>query len=119
MAGARKNGQVQIVDGKIIVVNPRDGGNYATLYPPEEGVLILINGEEIKAPVEVKEEDIIEVIALKLEEEPKMEFRISPDGLMAEIAVYPRIINEFYLKDMEMKTSLKPVVEKKSIEKMC
>jgi len=113
LAGAGKNGQAQIVDGKIIVVNPRDGGNYATLYPPEEGVLILINGEEIKAPVEVKEEDIIEVIALKLEEEPKMEFRISPDGLMAEIAVYPRIINEFYLKDMEMKTSLKPVVEKK------
>ena len=106
MAGAGKNGQAQIVDGKIIVVNPRDGGNYATLYPPEEGVLILINGKEIKTPVEVKEEDIIEVIALKLEEEPKMEFRISPDGLMAEIAVYPRIC-EFYLKDMEMKTGLK------------
>ena len=113
MAGSSKNGQVQIVDGKIIVVNPRDGGNYATLYPPEEGVLILINGKEIKTPVEVKEEDIIEVIAVNLEEEPKMEFRISPDGLLAEIAVYPRVINEFYLKDMEAKTNLKPVVGKK------
>ena len=113
MVDTRKNGQVGVVDGKIVVTNPQAGGRYAILYPPEESVRILINGEEIEMRTDIREEDIIEVIPLKLTEEAKMELRVSPDGLYAEIAVYPRIISQFYLKDMELRTSLKPVVDKK------
>ncbi len=113
MAETRKNGQVGIVDGKFIVVNPQDGGRYAVLYPPEEGVRILINGEEIETGTRVGEEDIIEAVPLTLMEEARMECKVSPDGLYAEIAVHPRIISQFYLKETEMKTSLKPGVEKR------
>ena len=114
--GRRQNGQVGITDGEIIVTNPRAGGRYAILYPPEDNIAILVNGEEIEERTEVKEEDIIDVIPLKLLDEARMRLKISANGLRAEIAVHPRITSHFYLKDTQPRTSIKPQVGKKEYQ---
>lgn len=115
MSSSRKNGQIGIVEGKIKVVNPEGEGKLAVLYPPDEGVTILINGELVEGAVEVREEDTIEVNKTSLLEEARIDVKVSSDGLSATAAVFPRITGKYHLKDKPMSASLKPEIGKEEL----
>ena len=108
MTEIRKNGQVGIIDGKIKVVDPEGGGRSAVLYPPDDGVTIIVNGEVLEEALEVDELDLIEVKPAQILEEAKIVIELSSDELYAVMAAYPRIISKYFLEDSEMKGSLKP-----------
>ncbi len=108
-----ENGKVGIVNGKIVVCNPQEGGSPAVLFPPAEGVTVLVNGEVIKEVTEVKEEDQLEVNPLILMEEGWIEAKVSPDGLAASMAVSPRVISSYSLQDAALTEKLKPEVVRK------
>lgn len=112
MAEKKEDGKAGIIDGKIIVHNPRVGGCLAVIYPPDDGVAIMVNGEILEEAATVKEEDQIEVNPLALMEDGRIEVKISPDGLAASLAVFPRVTSNFSLLEAAMTTKLKPEVTK-------
>jgi hypothetical protein len=120
MAPRDENGKAGITNGKIVVINPQEGGRPAVLCPPEDGVEIFVNGKRVEEAVELREEDQIEVNSLVFTEEAQIQVKVSPDGLYASLAVSPQITTSFSLKEAEMTASLKPEVCKNEVrEKVC
>lgn len=115
MAEKRENGKVGIVNGKIVVRNPQEGGRPAVLYPPADGVSVLVNGEVLDEVIELKEEDQVEINPLVLTEEGRIQVKVSPDGLYASLAVSPRITSSFSLQEAAMAAKLKPEVLKTEV----
>ena len=113
MLSSGRNGQIGIINGTITVVNPQGDGHSAVLYPPEEKGVIFLNEKPVEEAVEVREEDVIEVREEVVLKEPALDVHVTPDGLTATIAVFPRVTGVYCLKDTEMSASLKPVMEKK------
>lgn len=108
-----KGGLIGIVKGKFKVIDPQEGGKRAQLYPPEEGVIVFINGNLVESAIEVGEEDTIESVPLTFTEDPRLEVKISSDALLAFLAVYPRRTVSHFLQDEEPSPVLKPRVGKK------
>lgn len=77
------NGFIKIEDGKIIVGNPSNGGEFPTLraIPP---VKLFVDGNEVKKETKVSSESAIE---WKIEEKPLFEISISEDKLEAYLTV--------------------------------
>ena len=120
MALEEKNGMAGIVNGKIVVLNPREGGRPAVLSPPQNGVEIYVNETKVNKTVELREEDRIEVRPLVSSETALMQVYVSPDGLSASLAVFPQITHSFFLDEAAMTRHLRPEVSKKEVrEKVC
>ena len=106
------NGQAGIVNGGVVVTNPQGDGTPALLYPADEGITIFVNGEVLEAPLEVYEDDVIDLAPLVITEEASCNVNVSADAYFAEITVTPRRTFEYRILDMEMSRVLKPQVEK-------
>ncbi len=105
-------GQAGIVDGKIVVTNPQGGGEPAVLYPAEEGLTIIVNGELLESPLKIFEGDVIEITPLAFREEAYSTVKISPDAYTAKLAVYPCTITEYQLVNTDMSSKLRPQARK-------
>jgi len=101
------SGQAGIIDGKIIVTNPQGDGTPALLYPAEEGLNVFVNGKLLEAPLEVFEDDVIEITPLVLTEEARCIAKVSSDAYSAELTVFPRVVTEYQLLNTEMSNTLK------------
>ncbi len=106
------NGQAGIVNGEVVVTNPQEDGTPALLYPAEEGVTIFVNGEVLEAPLEVFEDDVIDLTPLVITEEASCTVNVSADTYSSELTVTPRRTFEYRILDTEMSRELKPRVEK-------
>lgn len=112
MPGDDRDGQIGIEEGKFKVIDPEEGGKRAVLYPPEEGGTIYLNGTEVDGPVQCGFEDVITLEPTTYMEEARTEVKISPDGLYALAAVFPRLVISYQLKDTPLAASLRPQLEK-------
>lgn len=101
------SGQAGVIEGKIIVTNPQGDGTPALLYPAEEGLTVIVNGELLESPLEVFEDDVIEITPLVLTEEARCTAKVSPDAYSAELTVFPRTVTEYQLVNTEMSNELK------------
>jgi hypothetical protein len=120
MAPEEKNGMAGIVDGKVVVLNPREGGRPAVLSPPQKGVEIYVNETKVQETVELREEDQVEVRPLVSTETALMQVYVSPDGLSGLLAVFPQITHSFFLDDAAMTRHLRPrAIQKEVRENVC
>ncbi|MBE6044680.1 MAG: DUF342 domain-containing protein [Clostridium thermopalmarium] len=101
------NGSISIKDGKIVVKNPKEGGNPACINPNKE-VKVFVNGEEIKNKVEVFESSKIEFFFDENTAERKLDINISPDKMKAYINIYYIPQNIYDIEDSEEVHELTP-----------
>ena len=94
------------------MTDPEEGGKRALLIPSEEGATIYVNGVELETSVTCETEDVIIIEPATCMEDARMEVKISPDGLYALAAVFPRRVTTYKLKDAPLATSLKPRLER-------
>ncbi|HAP32686.1 MAG TPA: hypothetical protein DCQ14_06520 [Firmicutes bacterium] len=115
---AQQDGLVGVINGIIKIVDPLEGGNRALLIPPDEGATIFVNGLELEGPLFCELQDIITIQPTTYLEESRVEVKVSPDGLYAMAAVFPRIINTYRLDDADLRHALKPFfIKQETIEK--
>ncbi len=108
MTQKERDGLIGVIEGKIKITDPAEGGKAAVLIPPDEGGIIYVNGIELEKPIACSSNDVIVVEPTVYMEEPRIEVKISPDGLYALAAVFPRIITSYQLEEAPMAPSLKP-----------
>lgn len=94
------SGKIKVVKGKIIVQNPKEQGNPATVFP-SKNVKVIVNGEEIKTRKEVFEDSKIEVILPEDNAQRFMDIKISPDSMEAYINIQYKSKNIYGLVDEE------------------
>lgn len=78
------DGCIRVENGKIIVVNPVNGGKVPTIEarPP---VILFVDGQEIRRRTKVSSESVIE---WKIAEKPLYEIEVSDDNLTAYLIVH-------------------------------
>ena len=113
MATDERDGRIGIIDGRFRMIDPKEGGKRAVLYPPEEGCIIYVNGIELEERISCDSQDIITLEPTTYMEDARIEIKISPDGLYAMAAVFPRFIISYCLTDAPLATTLKPQLEKR------
>lgn len=92
------DGSVQIVDGKIKVIDPAPEGLKPTITPGPN-VHIIVNGKLIETPAEVTAEDDIVVMASQAEAEWEPQLRVTEDNLQAFLALNRIPGNVFKIQD--------------------
>lgn len=112
MSPDERDGQIGVVEGRIKVIDPEEGGKRPVIYPPEEGGTIQVNGLEVEEPTQCTTQDTIIVEPTTYMEDARIEVKVSPDGLYAMAAVYPRLVISYRLQDAPLASSLKPQLEK-------
>ena len=80
----RKDGRVRVEQGKVIVDNPINGGNYPTIRA-KWPVKLWVDGQEIEYGTEVSSESEIE---WKIQDKPLYEVAISEDKLEASLQIH-------------------------------
>lgn len=80
------NGSISVVDGKIIVKNPLEGGSFAKISVDKE-IKLLINGKEVTSRVDIKEEDSIETILHEISSKRIVNIATSQDKMEAYIDI--------------------------------
>lgn len=96
------DGSVQIVNGKVIVIDPDRDGLAATISPGEN-VHILINGQLIDKPTEVYSKDEIALVPIQTDPSWEPELRLSKDGLKAFLTVQKIPGQKFFVPDAKPK----------------
>ncbi|ADL51432.1 flagellar assembly protein A [Clostridium cellulovorans] len=80
------NGTISVVDGKIIVKNPLEGGSFAKISADKE-IKLLINGKEVTSRVDIKEGDSIETILHEISSKRIVNIATSQDKMEAYIDI--------------------------------
>jgi uncharacterized protein len=106
------NGSISVKNGKIIVKNPKEGGNPAYINPSKE-VKILVNGEEIEHKVEVFESSNIELVFDENTAERKLDISISPNKMEVYISINYIPQNIYTVKDSDEVYELTPQLKLK------
>jgi len=101
------NGRAGVVGGKVIITNPQGDGKPAVLYPAGEGLTVFVNDKLVETPLEVFEDDIIEITPQVLTEEARCVAKISADAYTAELTISPQTVTQYLLMDTEMSDMLK------------
>lgn len=81
-----ENGRIKVSAGKIMVIDPTENGQFATITPTEKGSLI-VNGEIKRSKTTVKSSDVIEYTFEDIAAESEIEVSISNDKMQAYITV--------------------------------
>lgn len=95
-----KNGTLKIIDGKIIVKDPEEGGNPATIVKPRD-MTVVVDGNDVQNDVKVFKDSKIEVHLPENEARREFNIYMSDDRMevYAGVVYIPKIIYE--LKDTE------------------
>ncbi|UNC91771.1 DUF342 domain-containing protein [Candidatus Contubernalis alkaliaceticus] len=111
-----ENGTIKIVDQKVIVSPPQGQGQHPQIMPAD-GLIILVNNQEINSPTPVTTEDeIIITDREEILENGKITVEISPDGLTAILHLKPVLKARFYARDSKEEFILKPAAERTIIK---
>ena len=92
------NGSIEIVQGKIIIKNPAEGGKPAVISP-SNNITVLINGENMNKRTSVYADSKMEILFKNEEAQRFMNLKISADKMEAYVTINykPNII--YKLKD--------------------
>lgn len=110
-----KDGKVHIENGIFIINNPIDSEEYATIVPPEKGIL-LVNNSQVKGKTIVKEGDVIIYEAPNQNLNRAIKVKVSKDKMKAYISIVYEPKVEIYLKDSAEVNELNVEIEEKRIE---
>ncbi|WP_251860551.1 flagellar assembly protein A [Clostridium sp. Marseille-Q2269] len=101
----KNNGKVKVVHNKVIVTNPKDGGNPAVIAPGDN-IIILVDGERIKSKEAVFEQNKIELIFEEIKAHRELNIETNKDNMEAYISVTYRPEIKYEVKDIEEKDYL-------------
>lgn len=108
------NGTIQILRGKPIIKDPKEGGKGAIIYA-HPNVILKVNGKEVKESIIVSQDDKVEIIPRN--EKPKRTFDIHTAA--NTMAAYGTILyqegKEILILDSEEMNELKLMVKVKKI----
>lgn len=94
------HGTVSVVEGKVVVKNPREGGNPAVIIP-SSNFFIIVNGETIENKTLVYEESQIEIRFKEEEAKRILNINITPDRMKAVINIQYVPKHKYKLKDLK------------------
>lgn len=103
-------GLIKIENGKVVVINPIDGNKPAKILPCDE-VQIIVNSREVISPIEVFEENDIEIRVRETEAKRELNLSVSEDKMEARISLRYVPKEEYKLKDTELLTELTPSIQ--------
>ncbi|KHD38368.1 hypothetical protein NL50_02350 [Clostridium acetobutylicum] len=105
----KKDGTIQILDGKIVVKDPAEGGKSATIVVPKN-IGVKVNDKDVKDSSEVCSSSNIEVVFQEIEKpERRINISTSPDKMNAYISI--SYINKKVYKLKDAESSNKVVLE--------
>ncbi|MBU3111746.1 flagellar assembly protein A [Clostridium lacusfryxellense] len=106
------NGTIEVRDGKIIIVDPKEGGKPAIISTPGN-ITLSIDGEKVSSSAAVFEKSVIEISLSEDEAKREMDLRTSPDKMEAYISITytPKVI--YKLKDTLTTNSILLAVDEK------
>ena len=100
MTNESLDGSIKVLDGKIIVKNPKGEGKPAAVYATGN-VKVIIDGIMLSGKSEIFEESTIEIVFDETEASRKLDIRLAEDLMEAYISVKYRPKNVFRLKDKQ------------------
>ncbi len=108
------NGSITIAEGKVTVVNPRQGGRYPTIEG-SQNLTVFVNGEAVTEAAIVTAEDDIRIETQRIEPYLEMNIEISDDRLSAFVVVNRCFGREFRVRDcppsLQVRVGTVPVTE--------
>ncbi|OPJ60860.1 DUF342 domain-containing protein [Clostridium oryzae] len=107
------DGSVWVNNGKIFVKNAAHNGRPPVVIP-SEGMILMVNGEEVKRQMEVKGNDDIECIIDKTQAKRYLNVKITDDKIEAYVDVEYKPETLYKLKDVEKRNKL--LLEKEVLE---
>jgi uncharacterized protein (DUF342 family) len=107
-----QNGTAAIKGGRLIVENPIGNGLRATVTPVK-GISCKLNGQIMEHSFPVSAEDVVELSVVEKEHvvKEKIEVKVKNNGLIAEAAVFPRLITSYCLADQPPQNNLTLVLK--------
>lgn len=96
------DGTIRIEKGKIIVTNPKEGGEPASIGVKDRKVRLIVDGSEIKAQTNVYKESVIEVEFDESEAGRRLDISLSKDKMEAYAQVTYTVQDVYKLKDKEI-----------------
>lgn len=100
-----KDGSIKIVDGQIIVKNPKEGGNPAVIIVGNE-LKVIVDGNEVKGKEEVFEESKIEVKFDEAVPVRELKITLSEDYMEAHALILYKPQLVYKLKDKKENISM-------------
>lgn len=94
------HGTIAVVEGKIVVKNPKSGGSPATIIP-SNNIYIIVDEETIENKTKVFEESQIEVRFKEQEAKRALDISIAPDRMKAIININYVPKCKYKLKDLK------------------
>ncbi len=110
-----REGKVHIKDGIFVIKDPENSKKYATVVPPDKGIL-LVNNIPVKAKVVVKESDVITYKAPDQTFNRIINVKVSKDKMKAYINIIYEPKVDIYLKDSEEVNNLNVEIIEKTIK---
>ncbi|MGE4284346.1 MAG: DUF342 domain-containing protein [Clostridia bacterium] len=101
-----KNGHVEVRDGILKVVNPKDDGRYASIIANDPNIDVFVNDKKIKDTIILTEKDIVEFRPKIIEPVTEIIVGFSEDRMQAILKVYKEKGKEFYVKDSKRDISI-------------
>jgi uncharacterized protein (DUF342 family) len=101
----KNGGSAAVVDGKLIVKNPKEGGKPATVIPGHN-IKLIIDGEEIRSQHEILEESNIEIVFYENEAKRHMNIEITSDKMAVFVDIDYKPEMKYELADKEESCSL-------------
>ncbi|WP_055668164.1 flagellar assembly protein A [Desnuesiella massiliensis] len=95
-----QHGTIAVVEGKLVVKNPKDGGSPATITP-SNNIYIIVNEKAIENKTSVFEESQIEVRFKEEEAKRILNINITPDRMKAVINIEYIAKCKYKLKDLK------------------
>ncbi|WP_141336782.1 DUF342 domain-containing protein [Paenibacillus sp. tmac-D7] len=108
--GQVMDGYIKVEHGKIIVVNPSNGGKIPTIEA-HSPVILFVDGQEIHKRIKVSSESVIE---WKIEEKPLFVIEVSDDKLAAYLTVHRPQRHPWALSDKTSSLDLNLTAEEDS-----
>lgn len=96
------NGTVSVIDGRILIKNPSQGGKPACISF-SNGIYAKLNGNSVSGSVSVSEKDVIEVSFESTQPDRKMNIDVSPDKMEAYLSIIYVSGKKYKLKDFNEK----------------
>jgi len=98
-------GLVWVEQGEVHVINPKGAGRNPSIIPGE-GVIVRVNGREVKGRIEVTEEDRVELEGSIISRARRLEVSLSRDKLKAILKYSPAEEVHYSIRDFSAATDL-------------
>jgi len=101
----KRNGTIEIKNGKFIIIDPKEGGK-AAILSTSSNITLIVDGEKVSPSATVYAKSNIEVAIGEDEAKRYMNLRTSSDRMNAYIAITYKPKTTYKLKDLSPRNSL-------------